>query len=134
MSVTTLLKKEKEGTLFKEAENPMNSPVLRAFSDELQKIANALPEAVNPGLLRRAGEFLVNNENPIEVAGLGILGGIGADRLQAHARAGADASEEDIEHKQLMGETGHAAADTVGLGVLAAPLLAARAIKGHWGH
>lgn len=59
-----------------------------------------------------------------ELAGLGVLGGIGADRIQAHARAGKGASEEDIEKKQLLGETGHALTDVAGLGILAAPSIA----------
>jgi hypothetical protein len=89
----------------------------------------------SPGLLHRVAAHLHKYEDPYEVGGLGILGGIGADRLQAHARAGRGSTEEQIEHKQIMGESGHAAADTVGLGVLAAPLLAKRMVTGKWtGH
>jgi hypothetical protein len=100
-------------------------PPFKSFSDELQKIA---VEA--PGLLRRAAGALVKHEDPVELAGLGVLGTIGVDRLQAHARAGRGASEHDIEKKQLMGETGHAGLDTAGLAMLAAPL-AAKKWAGH---
>lgn len=76
------------------------------------------------GGLRAAGEHLHHHEDAYELGGLGVLGAIGADRLQAHARAGAGASNHDIEKKQLLGESGHAAVDTAGLGMLAAPLAA----------
>lgn len=114
----------------------MNYVVLQGFSDELQKIANAATNAIahppGGGVLKRIAGHLHKYEDPYEVGGLGVLGGIGLDRLQAHARAGRGASEHDIEKKQLLGETGHAAADTVGLGILAAPLLAKRHITGKW--
>lgn len=73
---------------------------------------------------------LTKHDHAYDVAGLGILGAIGADRLQAHARAGMGATNHDIEKKQLLGESGHAMLDTVGLGVLAAPVIAHMA-KGH---
>ena len=92
-------------------------------------------EETKKSIGRRIGEHLHKYENPYEVGGLGLLAGIGADRVQAHARAGKGATDEQIEHKQLMGETGHAAADVAGLGILAAPLIAKRAITGKWtGH
>lgn len=96
----------------------------KSFSDELQKIA------APPGLMQRGARFLVKHEDPVELAGLGVLGTIGADRLQAHARAGTGASEHDVEKKQLMGETGHAGLDTAGLAMLAAPLVAKKLV-GH---
>lgn len=80
--------------------------------------------------LRSVGEHLHKHEDAYELGGLGVLGAIGGDRLQAHARAGAGASNHAIEKKQMLGETGHAAVDTAGLGMLAAPL-AAKKLLGH---
>lgn len=124
--------------------NTLRSGAAGHVAPTIMDTIHAAPESLHaavgapvekPGVLRRIGEHLHKYEDPYEVAGLGVLGGIGADRLQAHARAGAGAPEEAIEHKQLMGETGHAAADTLGLGILAAPLVAKRAITGKWtGH
>lgn len=74
--------------------------------------------------LRAVGEHLHHHEDAYELGGLGVLGAIGADRLQAHARAGAGAGNHAIEKKQMLGETGHAALDTAGLGMLAAPIAA----------
>jgi UDP-N-acetylmuramyl pentapeptide synthase len=107
----------------------MKSTYLKAFSDELEKISAA------SGAFGKAMKSLHKWEDPIEVAGLGVLGGIGADRIQAHVRAGKGASDHEIEKKQLLGETGHAIADTAGLGILAAPLIAKRLHSGSWvGH
>lgn len=123
------------------AAGPLNVPKTMAdapgLGETMHSAVDHAAEAAHgePGLLRRIGEHLHKYEDPYEVGGLGVLGGIGADRLQAHARAGAGATEDQIEHKQLMGESGHAAADTLGLGILAAPLIAKRAITGKWaGH
>jgi hypothetical protein len=80
--------------------------------------------------LKQVGEHLHKHEDAYELGGLGVLGAIGADRLQAHARAGAGASNHAIEKKQMLGESGHAALDTAGLGMLAAPL-AAKKLLGH---
>jgi len=76
------------------------------------------------GGLRQVGEHLHHHEDAYELGGLGVLGAIGADRLQAHARAGAGATNHAIEKRQMLGESGHAALDTAGLGMLAAPLAA----------
>jgi len=82
------------------------------------------------GGLQRAAKHLHDHEDAYELGGLGVLGAIGADRLQAHARAGAGSSNHAIEKKQLLGESGHAALDTVGLGTLAAPIMAKK-LLGH---
>lgn len=81
------------------------------------------------GALSQLARHFHHYEDPYELAGLGILGGIGADRIQAHLRAGSGASEKDIEKKQLLGETGHAVADTAGLGVLALPTVSKMLLK-----
>jgi len=81
-------------------------------------------------VLRRIAQHLHTHEDAYELGGLGLLGAIGLDRLQAHARAGRGAHEHDIEKRQLMGESGHAGLDTLGLGVLAAPIVA----KKYLGH
>lgn len=128
--------------------------MLCAFREEYEKIAAEVPAATTPELakhiadrlravekpekvaglmntmksgLRQAGEHLHHHEDAYELGGLGVLGAIGGDRLQAHARAHAAGAygEQAIEKKQLLGgETGHAALDTAGLGLLAAPLAA----------
>lgn len=82
------------------------------------------------GGLQQAAKHLHDHEDAYEIGGLGVLGAIGADRLQAHARAGIGASNHAIENKQMLGETGHAALDTAGLGMLAAPLVAKKML-GH---
>jgi len=123
---------------------PSVKGVAPTLADAAGSTLHASPQAIHaatggaagePGIMRRIGEHLHKYEDPYEVGGLGVLGAIGADRLQAHARAGVGAPEEAIEHKQLLGESGHAALDTAGLGILAAPLVAKRAITGKWaGH
>ncbi len=98
--------------------------VLMREQKDRAKHASAKAESI--GALEQLARHLHKHEDPYELGGLGILGAIGADRLQAHARAAAagDASEHAIEDKQLGGESAHALADTVGLGVLAAPIAA----------
>lgn len=127
---------------------------LRAFTEEYLKLAAekaTLSEAVYrdvakkyPQLLKPTAEaekkagflgsvgnkakglarHLEHHEDAYELGGLGVLGAIGVDRLQAHARAGAGANNHAIEKKQLLGESGHAALDTAGLATLAAPIVA----------
>lgn len=76
--------------------------------------------------LHNVAEHLHKHEDAYELGGLGVLGAIGADRLQAHARAHKQGlyDEKSIEHHQALGETGHAVLDTAGLGMLAAPIVA----------
>lgn len=102
---------------------------LAAFRDELEGL---LKSATVMDTVKRVAQKVHHFEDPLEVGGLGVLGAIGADRLQAHARAGAGAGEHEIEKKQLLGESGHAALDTAGLGILAAPLVAKRLVTGKW--
>lgn len=103
MRVATMLKKDEAGTLWKGKKKEASAPA---------------------GVLGRVAQHLHKHEDAYELGGLGILGAIGADRLQAHARAGAGADDHAIEKKQVMGESGHAALDTAGLGILAAPVAA----------
>jgi hypothetical protein len=95
----------------------------------LHSAGGLLPKATATvkGGLRGAAEHLHHHEDAYELGGLGVLGAIGGDRLQAHGRAHAagQTGEHNIEKRQLLGgETGHAALDTAGLGLLAAPLVA----------
>lgn len=102
-------------------------PDVRAPSpqDIKDEIARRLPNLVKKGGYGDAiVKHLKNHDHAYDVAGLGVLGAIGADRLQAHARAGKGATEHQIEKKQVLGETGHALLDTAGLGILAAPVIA----------
>jgi hypothetical protein len=153
MRVSTLLKKEKEGTLYKEA-------AFSAFADELEKIATgsgnyqepAKPPASKeleakilekyPHLLKKKasatppttllGRLATDAAtHKAEVAGLGMLAAMPLDTLQAKIRARrAGGSGHDWEKKSLLGgETGHAIADVAGLGVLAAPSIAH--LRGH---
>lgn len=96
-----------------------------------REIAKQYPELVQPKQAsataeatehagRRLAKWLHHHEDHLDAAGLGVLGTIGADRIQAHLRAGNGATDQDVEHKQLLGETGHAVLDTAGLGILAA--------------
>lgn len=92
------------------------------------------------GALRSFGEFLHHYENPIEVAGLGYLAAPNLDNMQAKfraRRAGAvDASghipEEEIEKRRFIKERFHDPVEATGLGILAAPLVAKRALTGSW--
>lgn len=112
-------------------EKELRSEVLKKYPQLAEKKANfaGAVQTVQSGL-RQAGQHLHQHEDAYELGGLGVLGAIGADRLQAHGRAGLGASNEAIEKKQMLGDTGHAALDTAGLGMLAAPL-AAKKLLGH---
>ena len=100
-----------------------------SFGEELIEI---LKTAGAQDALKAIAKNVHHSAEPLDLAGLGILGGIGADRLQAHLRAGKDATEHSIEKKQLLGESGHAVADTAGLGLMALPILAKRLHSGKW--
>lgn len=106
-------------------------PEMAAKSKAIQKWQESKTATVaDSNVLKSIARHLHNNEDAYELAGLGTLGAIGLDRLQAHARAGRGADEHAIEKKQLLGESGHAALDTAGLGVLAAPIVAKKML-GH---
>lgn len=95
-------------------------------------IARKYPELATRTKTAGIAEHLRRYEHPYELAGLAALASIGADRIQAAARAEQDATEEQIEAKQLLGGTGHAVVDTAGLGLLAAPLVAKRLVTKRW--
>lgn len=100
---------------------------LQGLAAERAKTAGILPKMTAADKIRK---HLQKHDHAYDLAGLGVLGAIGADRIQAHARAGLGANNHDIEKKQLLGETGHALLDTAGLGILAAPV-AAHIIRRH---
>lgn len=103
----------------------MHPQVKAAFLDELEKLAGFFtkqPVQVPPSAVEQIAKHLHKNELAYELGGLGILGSIGADELQAHARGGE-------EHSVLGGTPGHAAVDTLGLSVLAAPVAAEMLLK-----
>ncbi len=73
------------------------------------------------GVMSRIGSALRSEGglHGAELAGLGMLGALPADQIQARLRA---PKGEDWQKKSLLGgETGHAVGDLVGLGTLAAP-------------
>ncbi|WP_394831810.1 hypothetical protein LVJ94_35370 [Pendulispora rubella] len=89
-------------------------------ASRIRKTAQTLAIAADPkyaGILGRLAEEGASHK--AELAGLGMLAGISADRLQAGARA---KPGEDWQKKSLLGgETGHHLTDIAGLGVLAIP-------------
>lgn len=107
MSVETMLRKEKDGTLFKQAQ----------LGAKLQQVVD--PRA-------HAGEAAW------DVAGLGILASPYIDKYQAklRARLAGEQGEEAIKKRTLMPEWSHDAAELGGLGVLAVP--GALAVKRHF--
>lgn len=111
----------------------MHPQVKAAFLDELEKLAGGFftspnTKVVPPGLAEQIAQHLHKHEHAYELGGLGILGTIGLDEMQAHARAhGTGTPEENL--SLLGGPAGQGAVDTVGLGVLAAPVAAEMLLK-----
>lgn len=102
-----------------------------SFFDELDKIGGFLGRTKS--LATRALKGLVRAEDPIEVAGLGVLALPAIDNMIAKRRARA-AGSKDVEKFRMVKSRFHDAADVGGLGILAAPLVAKRITTGKWGH
>jgi len=109
---------------------------LRAMREEVTRIYGVEKTA---GVLDRLSQFTNPGghlgEHAWELGGLGVLAVPGLDTLQAAARArmAGDASPEAVEHRQLLSEPAHAAADVGGLGILMVPeaITLARKLRGH---
>ena len=114
---------------------------MQQASEHLPKMAGVLDKAKALG--GKALHTLHKYEDPIEVAGLGVLAAPGIDSMVARHRAlkaglgdgDGHVSEHDTDKYRLIKERFHDPVDVGGLGVLTAPLVAKRLVTGSWtGH
>jgi hypothetical protein len=149
MRIATLLRKDGDQTLYKEAvadafaQHTLKAiPEAGARGDKREVMRDILrrypalakPPPVRPAEAKEAGALArvrgalgspAAREHLPEIAGLGVLALPGMDTLQAHARArlAKDKAPHAAEKRRLLGEGVHAALDVGGLGVLMAPEL-----------
>jgi len=96
---------------------------ISSFSDELEKMSGVSQIA------KRLAKRVYEAENPLEVAGLGMLAAPAIDEIQAKLRS---KTPKEQHKKRFLPESLDAPIEAGGLGILAAPIIASRIHHGSW--